>query len=1030
MNGRITDTNGDELPGATVVALHVPSGSRYGTVTRGDGRFNLTGLRVGGPYTVTVTYIGYRTDTREGLSLTLSQDLTVNVTLRESGVEGQEVVVFGQGSSILNVDRTGAATNVSSEEIEALPTISRSIQDFTRLTPQINGGSAAGRNNRFNNIQVDGAVLNDVFGLAASGTPGGQAGTEPISLDAIEEFQVSIAPYDVRENGFTGASINAVTRSGTNRFAGSGYYFGRNESFVGDNATGAAFGDFSEFQTGFRIGGPIVRNKAFFFANAEIGRRGQPVDVGFSGAGNSVLFNVPQDSLAALVGILKNQYGYDAGTFDPFSDDSRNVKLFGRVDWTIARNHRLTLRHNFVRAQDDNITRNTGTFALSGNNYVFNSTQNSTVAQLNSTLSNRATNEFRVAYTRVRDNREPQGDPFPQVSVTIAQVDNINRVARAGGETFSNANELDQDVVELTNNVSYFAGKHTLTAGTSNQFYSFRNLFIRELYGAYSFPSLSRLRAGNPTSYQVSYSLTNNPRQAADFSAYQLGLYAQDEYRALPNLAVTAGLRLDVPVFPDSPAENAAFAAAFPGRKTSEVPSASLLFSPRLGVNWDVFGNRTTQVRGGTGIFSGRTPFVWVSNQYSNTGVEFARINATNNSGLGNGFFRADPNNQPGPGQSGLTPGSTSEVNLTDRDFKLPQTWRTNVALDQSLPFLGLVATVEGIFSSAVNDLTYADINLKGEQSTAGAQLGGRPLFGDPNAANNKRVVAATATYTGNPVKVSPAFTNVILLDNTSKGFETQMTVGIERRPEDGFFGKLAYTRSRAKNLNNTTSSQAFSQWRFNEVSGNPNTPDLATSDFEVRDRVVGAVSYRFDAGRYVGVRGLATTASLFYNGRSGSPYSYIYAGDANLDNQTGNDLVYVPAAASEINLLTNNWAELDAFIEGDDYLSGRRGQIAERNGARGPWTNLFDFRLAQEVPTVRGQRFELTLDVLNVGNLLSKEYGQVEFVTNDAYSLLQFAGYDATGQPQFRFTKPTSIYQTADLASRWQMQLGLRYTF
>lgn len=1006
---------------------------------------------------MTVTYVGYQTVQRNVGNLALGQNLTLNLSLREGEVTGDEVTVLARESSILNVDRTGAATNVSSEEIQALPTVARSLQDFTRLAPQINGGSAAGRNNRFNNIQVDGAVLNDVFGLASNGTPGGQANTEPISLDAIEEFNVSVAPYDVRENGFTGASINAVTRSGTNRFEGSVYAFGRNESLVGDSRSGATYGDFSDYQTGFRLGGPIVRNKLFFFVNGELGGRTQPVDVGLLGGANSTVFPIATDSLQRLYDVLKNQYGYDAGSFGAIDDETRNVKLFGRLDWNLSQNHRLTLRHNFVRGNDDNITRGATTYAFENSNYVFNSTQNSTVAQLNSTFSNRASNEARLAYTRVRDNRETLGDPFPQVSVTIARVDNLNRVARAGGETFSNANELDQDVFEFTDNFTYFAGNHTVTLGTSNQFYTFRNLFIRELYGAYTFNSINDLIAGKPATYARSYSLTGDPRQAAEFSATQLGVYAQDEWKATPTLTLTGGLRLDAPFFPDAPAENPTFAAAFPGRNTSTVPDGNLLWSPRLGFNWNVRGNRTLQLRGGSGVFSGRTPFVWLSNQYSNTGVEFARLNIT--SGLAAGFFSANPDNQP----TG-TAGTTSEVNLTDKGFQMPQTWRTNLAVDYQLPWYGLVATLEGIYSQAVNDLTYADINLAGRQTTASNQLGGRTLYADPANASNLRTVAATATYFGTPVKVSSAFTNVILLSNTNRGYESQFTVGLERRPTRGLFGKLAYTRSRAENVNNLTSSQALSQWRFNPVSGNANEPDLGTSNFEVRDRVLGAVSYRMDGGRAFGVRGLNTTFSLFYNGRAGDPYSYIYAGDANLDNQSADDLVYIPRDIREINLINNGgsdtrtaaqiWDELDAFIEADGYLSSHRGQIAGRNVSRAPWSNLFDVRIAQELPTIRGQRFELTLDLLNAGNLLNKTWGQVQFVPNNTYALIQFAGYNpavgatgnnpayAAGAPLFRFSTPSArqgarlltgrdaLFSTSDLASRWQMQLGVRYTF
>lgn len=1044
ITGVVVDQQGETLPGANVVAVHEPTGTIYGTTTRTDGRFDLTNMQVGGPYTITASFVGFQ-DTREtDIQLQLGQRLTLTLQLSESTVLLEEIQVAAERNPILNSDRTGAATNVSTEQIERMPTIARSIQDFTRLTPQISGNSVAGRNNRYNNIQIDGAVLNDVFGLAASGTPGGQANTQPISLDAIAEFNVAIAPYDIRQNGFTGGLINAVTRRGTNTFEGSAYYFGRNESFVGDGPNERPFGEFSESQYGFRLGGPIVRNKAFFFVNAELARRDAPIDVGLAGSNASVVFNVPDSTVNRVIGVLQNRYGYDPGSFDIFTAQRNSDKFFARVDVNLSNQHRLTLRHNYVDAVDDNLTRNANTFFLSNTNYVFNSTQNQTVAQLNSTFGNRIANEFRLAYTRVRDHRDTPGDPFPSISVTLAP----GTVLTAGTEQFSIGNRLDQDLFELENNLTYFAGDHTITVGTHNELFKFENGFFRNLYGRYEFSSLDAFLAGTPSRYEYSYSLVEgNPRPVAAFDVIQTGLYVQDEWNATPRLKLTVGLRADLPIFLDEPLFNPNVELAF-GRRTDEPPSGNILFSPRLGFNYSTL-DQATQVRGGLGIFSGRAPFVWLSNQFGNTGVDVARVLMTSNIPF---TFTADIDNQPRPGVTpGLSPVSTAEVNLADTDFRLPQVFRTNLAVDRSLPF-GLVATLEGIYTKTLNEVFYQDINLGSQVSTD--PIDGRPIYGTRSTGSRGgfSVTSNRADHeagvflddNGNPVS---RFTNAILLSNTNKGFQYSITGQIQKLPGDGLFGSLAYTYSRAKDLQAISSSQASSNWGFSLTPGNPNAYELTTSNYELRHRIIGALSYRFDFGRFFGMSGLATTASLFYEGRSGAPYSIVYAGDVNADTRNANDLIYVPADASEINLVRRNEAinepapqsDYDAlFAWLEEYgLDEYRGKILERNVLFSPWSHQFDLRIAQEIPTIRGQRFELTLDILNVTNLLNKDWGTVKFVTNQSYNgLFTVQGVNAQNELEIELNRDVregrnpAPYTVSDLASRWQLQLGVRYTF
>ncbi|MCU7491171.1 MAG: TonB-dependent receptor [Ignavibacteria bacterium] len=1024
MNGTVVDNEGQPLPGATIVAIHVPTGTQFGTTSRVDGKFNISNMRVGGPYTVKASFIGYTTQVKEGISLSLGQNYTINFKLTSESIQTGTINVVADRNAVISGSRTGASTNVGVEEIKAFPTISRSFQDFAKLTPQFDGrsSSAAGRNNRFNNIQIDGTQYNDLFGLGSTGTPGGQAGTTPISLDAIQEFQVVIAPYDVRQGGFTGGGINAITRSGTNFFSGSVYGYYRNQNFMGyspdDKKTKVT--EFNEYQTGLRIGGPIIKDKLFFFANGEFTRRTDPSDnLSLTQGGNLG----SKDSLASsMQNILMNKYSYNPGGYGSFSTKRPSSKLFLRFDYNISDAHKLTFRHNFVDGSDQKTGRSVSTLEFADRMYQFNTNTNSSVLQLSSTFSNTMSNELIAGYTRIRDTRDPSGRPFPSILVKTAIP---GFTLKAGAEEFSQANQLDQDIFELTDNFSYYTGSHVITVGTHNEFYKFRNLFIRNLYGYYEFNSLTDLQNGTPSRYQLSYSNTANPMEAAHFNAYQLGLYAQDEWSATNNVKVTLGLRVDAPFFPNDPAYNQTIDQVFTKGQgmdlgTNKVPSGKLLFSPRLGVNWDVNGDRTTQVRGGAGIFTGRIPYVWISNQYGNTGVEFGRIDLSTGKGLPANFpFNPDPNSQT----RNLTSIPQTEVDLTAGDFKMPQVARFDAAVDHQLPF-GLTGTLEGIYSKSINDLTYQDINIVPQASkfVSGA--------GDPGR----------NTYLSGTKGYSSAFTNVILMKNTSKGYQYNITAQVQGTLPMGLYTNIAYTYTRAKDLNSTISSQAYSQWRYNPIANDPNNPDLATSNFEIRNRILVAVSYT--AEFFTNYR---STFTLFYNGQSGLPFSYTYDGDVNGDGQTSNDMIYIPKNAtdpSEIqvgSIATGTKAfvadpamaqALENYIQRDNYLKEHRGEIMERNGANVPWTNQVDFRFVQEIPLIAGHRFEVSLDVLNLPNLLNSKWGWIKSVNNQNDSVIKLQGTDANKRPVFSFKDKPDPFQNDNLNSRYQMQLGARYSF
>ncbi|RMI25196.1 MAG: TonB-dependent receptor, partial [Calditrichaeota bacterium] len=668
INGTVKDDNGNPLVGANVVAVHEPSGTRYGASTRDDGRYNLPGLRVGGPYTITASYIGYQDQTVQEIYLSLREDRRVDFTLSETALAGEAVTVVAERDAILSAANTGTVNNVTTAEIERLPTITRSITDFTRLAPMAAAGiggsggtSVAGKSNRYNNFQVDGAVLTDPFGLNGEGNsrggrfPTSQVGAQPISLDAIQEFNVEIAPYDVRSGSFAGGLINAVTRSGTNRFTGSVYFFGQNESFVGDlvdEVTGESqeFADFDDFQAGFRLGGPIVRDKVFFFVNGEIHRRDQPTSAGLLDSNQPIKFGITSSQMQEIINIARNQYGYDPGGFDPFTLETNDDKIFARLDINLSNQHRLTLRHNFVNGDiDDGIDRGTDVFTLESNQFKRDNTTNSTVLQLNSLFGSRVANEARIAYTRIRDKRTPPGSPFPEVQINLEDTSGAEiGELRFGWERFSHANRLDQDVWEFTDNLHFFTGDHTITLGTHNELIQFDNLFMEAAFGAYEFASVEDFQRGRPTDFFLSVSrIPGVDRPSAKWDYLQLGFYVQDEWKATPRLNLTGGLRVDVPIISDEPLRNPTFEQDFPGFRTDQTPSGNIMWSPRFGFNYDLTGDRTTQIRGGVGLFAGLPPAVWLSNAFSNTGMDFLTIELSTFAGDSVPNFSPDPFNQP-----------------------------------------------------------------------------------------------------------------------------------------------------------------------------------------------------------------------------------------------------------------------------------------------------------------------------------------------------------------------------------------------
>ena len=1025
LNGRVLDENGHPLPGATVIALHEPTGVSSGVFSRGDGRYNIAGLRIGGPYEIRVSHIGYGTAVRADISLTMGQSLRTVFRLIKDVIEAEEIVVTAHRDEVLSASNTGTETHVSAIEIARLPSISRSIQDYTRLAPEATskagGQSIAGKNNRLNNFQVDGAVLNDAFGLSNEGLPTGQVNAQPISLDAIEEFQVQVSPFDVRSGGFAGGLINAVTRSGTNRFRGSLYYFGRNESLVGD-LDGDRYGDFSDYQLGFRLGGPVARNRAFFFINGELRRRSSPSGAGPADSDQPIRFGAGSAALQRIVDIARDQYSYDAGGFDPFSQHTRNEKFFGRLDVNLSSSHRLTLRHNLVTGDlDDGLSRGRNIFTLTSNQFQRDNITQSSVVQLNSTLSGNMANEARISYSRVRDSRSPLSASFPQVQIDLEEAGGgfLGEV-RLGVERFSQANALNQDTIEFTNDLHLFNADHTFTFGTHNEFISFDNLFIQDYYGTYEFDSIEAFEKGAPNRYLLSLSRlpgVEQPRAAWDY--VQMGFYAQDNWTINPRLSLNFGLRADVPILPDKPLSNDRFAGQFADQRTDRTPGGRVLWSPRFGFNFDAGGDRGMQVRGGAGVFAGMPPAAWLSNAYSNTGIDFTRIDVATFRGQDVPAFVADPFAQPLPVDVSLTTPQTSEVNVIDPSFQLPRVFRSNLAVDRRLP-LDLVGTVEVLLARNIDDVRFRNLNIGNDGRPVGQTPDGRPDYGGK--------------------KVSRDFTNVILLENTNKGHQFNLTLRLRKGDNTSFlpdlFGSVAYVFQDAEDINSGRSSRAISNWQYNETD-DPNGETTATSDFEVRHRILATGSWKFDFSR-----GLATTISMFYEGSTGDPFSYMYADDVNGDGIRGNDLAFIPASRSDVSadVTDAEWMTIDAFLGSDPALHQARGGIVQRNATRSPWRNRLDLRLIQQLPSIRNQHFELTLDILNLTNLINSAWGHSRYVSFDAIGLLNFDGYDEQGRPDVDLRVRDAnedgtidredVFQSTNLSSRWQVQLGVRYTF
>ena len=1046
ITGLVTGQDGRPLSGAQVTVVDTRTGGQTGGLTNDAGRYRVPFLQPGGPYVVRVQIIGYRPAEKQDVRVSLSAAEVVSFELEQTAVQVDPLTVTVESSPIFSGSKTGQETTIPVEEIESFPTISRQITGLASLSPHVNlvegAPSIAGQNNRFNNIQIDGSVNNDVFGLADSGIPGGQVNAKAISFEAIEEFQVLTAPFDVRHSNFTGGLINAVTKSGTNEWSGSAFGYHSNESFVGD-LDGTEFGEFNDTQFGWTLGGPIIRDKLFLFTNGEFEINSAPTNPPFVPLGGAIdagaeEANLHPDSAARFVSVLSG-FGFDdAGTSEQISIDNPRTNLFGRLDWNISENHRAAFRWNYSRArQDGSPFRTNFTYALTSNGFDFKSVTNSWVAQLFSNLGS-FDNELLVSLETIRDDRDPVV-PWPAVVVGVQSDfgggDIRTTEVVAGAEEFSQLNVLNQDVFQLTDNLSRTMGDHTFTVGTHNELFSFSNGFVPQFIGRYEFDSLADLEANNPSGYVLNVPIGGFDG-FAEWSTMSVGLYAQDQWHLNEQLNLTLGLRADIPLFFDEPRANPAFEQAF-GFSTESTPGGNISWQPRAGFNWNSLAEYQTQVRGGVGLFSGRPPYVWLSNAFSNTGADLAILFCDQ----GAGIPALDPANYPGSPPSQCLDGTMASsdvtfINVTDEDFNLPLDLKISLGVDRELPG-GWSVSLEGLYTKAVEQVFFRELNIPQEPIGFDDSQGGRPLFGTPTESGFA------------PQRPEAEFAHVMQVTNASDNRALLLSGSVNRSLGDWLSARGSYTWSDVEDLQSLFSSQATSNYGRTPIRGNPNDPELATSAFEVKHKIVLSATGEFDLG---GGFDVAVTPQYF--GNSGPAYSYIAREDLNGDGYRSsapsisrdNDLIYVPMDV-DAEYSFRNPADAAAFedlISEEGCLGEQRGSLMKRNSCRSPFQSSVNLRLVVGLPGVwaRGKA-EIVADVFNIFGTEITRPSNID----RGVEVLRLRGRDGDGDgvadpdPNgallFDYTGPRrdddgnlDPFSTLDRQSRRAFQLGLRYRF
>ncbi len=1050
VGGVVTGNDGQPVAGAEVVITHVESGTVSRATTDASGRYSARGLRVGGPYQITVTKAGSGTKTEDNVYLTLNQANTVNTALAGDVTTLETVVAVGAagGSDLFSANKMGTGTNVSRDTIEALPSANRNIQDYIRLDPRISqvsksdgAISAGGQNSRYNAIRIDGVSVADPFGLESNNLP---TERQPVSMDAIQEINIDLANYDVTIVGGTGAVINAVTKSGTNEFHGTLYGTYRDKSWVRDELKGVEFNGFEDEMTyGATFGGPIVKDKLFFFANYEKYERSSP---GTSLAGTPYGTGQITDQNITDVINAADGHGFSAGSFTvPDSNKTEIEEYAVKLDWNINDSHRAALRYSKL---EQSVLRfpeiDNNSVSLSSFWYALPKTFESYVGELFSDWNENFSTEFKVGYKDYSAIRDTFSN-MPQIEVRGFGTNNSSIFM--GSEINSHVNIVETKEWTGFGAANWYIGDHTLKFGFDYSSNDILNFYGRAVNGVYSFNNLADFVAGTPSSYSIRAPRVggNIDDIPAEYTLKNTGVFVQDTWAVNYNLTLNFGIRVDIPDFSDQRLYNPLIEQTYGYDNTQSVDGE--LVQPRFGFNYTFDSDRPTQLRGGIGLFGGAAPNVWLAGTYQNTGLNYVEYNCN-----GASAPAFSPNPAPNiPSACGAS-NARANVDIVEPGLKLPSVWKANIAFDHELPWHGIVASAE-LLKTNVKDGIFIErldlYNAAGQGPTAYGQ-DGRPIFWNAAGLNPANAGSRGILYGTNgaaPRNYRPAgIGDVMLLRHTDKGDSTQFTFGLNKPMVDSWAWSLAYTYTEATEVSPLASSQNTSNWGSTLVS--TVNADVATkSRYAIKDRITGTLQWKH---QFFGDND--TQISLFYEGRSGRPYSYIYWNDLNGDSGPTtstsnpglyNDLFYVPAAPGDV-IFTGGAAMETAFfnwLADNPELQRYRGQVAPANAFRAKWVNSFDVRISQEFPGfMSGHKTELSLDIMNIGNLINKDWGLIDdYGFNSTRRVMNYAGIDpATGKYVYNFSGSTdnsSIQENNNDkgntgVSRWSVMLGLKYKF
>jgi hypothetical protein len=1066
--GVVKNEKGEVLAGASVHAVHQPTGSEYRSQTNKNGVYTIPAVRPGGPYVIHVSFVGYKKKELNDINTQLGVTSDVDVFLELDNKTMDGVTVIGSRNNLFSKDRTGAAQQFTRRELTTIPiTGARTIDGITKYNPFGNGTSFGAQDSRLNNFTIDGSQFNNNFGLGSSAQAGGRTGASAISLDAIDQLQVNIAPFDIRQSGFNGAGINAVTRSGSNDIEGSLYQTQRNNSsrYIGNNARGTKVtaSKFDEEVLGFRLGMPIIKNKLFLFGNYEQITRTEPGTTWISDGSpltGSQISRVKYSDMKTLSDFMKEKFNYVTGPWEGYSNQNSSKKFLVRLDWNINDKHKLTARYvhhnsdaeinisNSQSAGAGNRTTQFNAMSFQNSGYIIQDNTRSAVLELNSKFNNTLYNNLIVSYDKQIEDRAYLSPLFPTIDIR----EGAPTYTSVGFDPFTPSNKLNYSTFNVTNNVTKYAGKHTLVGGVNFQAYQSNNNFFPASNGVYIFNSLADFyKAANesvanggrpsvtaPARFQMRYSaLPGGIEPMQVLKTTRFDVYGQDEFNATKDLKLVFGLRANIIAFGNTALENPKITAMTFGNgkkfNTGLMPKTQFLIEPRFGFNYDVAGKKKTQIRGGSGVFTGRPPYVFLSNQIGNNGVLTGFIDVSGAAAANYGFT-----NNPAQYFTPTTPTlpSTFDLALTERDYKFPQVWKTNLAVDQKLPWLGLIASAEYLYNRTINAVHYYNANLENHSS----RLGG---------------VDQRMIYAGNDagVRVNDNVSMAAVLTNKNGAYHQSLTLKLEKPVSKGLWGSFAWTTADSRDFMSAGSIASGSWQSAVSVLGN-NDLDLTNSDFLVRNRMVGLLGYRIDYGKKYGG---ATTITLGYVGQQSNPYSYVVAGDLNGDRVTNNDLIFVPMKGSDVRFApltvgsgasavtyteAQQQAAFDKFISQDPYLSKRRGTYAERNASVLPYLHRLDLSVAQDFfVKIKGQRnaFQVRFDILNFTNMLNNEWGVSQRAT--APQLLNFVSRNpTTNEPIFRLATQRDATGTflardtyqfnSSVFDVWSAQLGIRYIF